>query len=304
MVGKPDYAASPILDPVTLSRIENLSMRARVAVDGFLSGLHRSRAHGFGSEFLQYRNYTPGEDLKFLDWKVLAKSERLYTKVFEEETNMTVYLLVDLSASMGYQGPGVPMSKDTYAATLAACLAYLAYRQGDRVGLYLYSDQLRMVIEPGRRPDQLARIFRTLQSDKPQGSSGHGNAMRFLENHIKSRGLVVLISDMLEAEASLPPLLSRINTAHNDILALQVLDPTELTLPEDPALRFIDLESGADVVTSPEQISQAYQERFRQFQATLRNNLRSARIELQVSLSSQPVGEALARFLSHHARFR
>jgi len=297
-------SARDLLDPSTLARIENYGLLARVAVNGFVSGMHRSLSHGFGTEFLHYRNYSPGEDLKYVDWKVYARNERLYTKVFEEETNMNLYLLVDLSASMDFQGTRAMCSKSHYAKMLAACLAHLAIRQGDHVGLIAYGDDLFDVIEPSARGGHLDRILRSLQRIRPAGASDHLRPIHFLERHLRSRGLVVVISDMLESEDVLPAELKRLRTARSDCIALQVLDPDELDLPRTAAARMIDAESSAARMTSPEAVSERYNHRMAAWTAELQTRMRRAGVDHCILNTRDSIGISLARYLSHHANTR
>jgi uncharacterized protein (DUF58 family) len=286
-----------LLSPETLLRIDPLELMARTAVEGFLSGLHRSIEHGFGIEFLQYRNYSPGDDLKYLDWKLYARSGRLFSKVYQEETNMNCWILVDLSRSMSFRGTRAPSDKADYARRLAACLAYLANRQGDAVGLITYAADILQVVEPGQRSGQLSRVFRGLAGSCGDGETRHGAALHLLEQHLRHRALVVLISDMLEVEDLLPQRLQRLRTARSDVLALQVLDPDELSLPPLSAVRFQDLETGSESITSPENIAAAYGQSMARFQETLEKNFLKAGLTHQLFESTEAIGPALARFL-------
>jgi uncharacterized protein (DUF58 family) len=290
-----------LLDPEYLSSISNYSLMARVAVEGYLSGLHRSRFHGFGSEFLQYRAYTPGEDPRMIDWKVYARQDRLQTKVYEEETNMTCWLMVDVSASMDYAGKRAVCSKFDYARMMAAALAYLALRQGDQVGLYLYNSTLVDVVPPGQRGNRQAAIFHALSKCRPEHPSEPEAVIEYIGHHLRGRGLLVSISDMLEAEPVLPNLLSRIRIRHTDTLALQVLDPDELEFPEDEAARFVDLETGSECVTSPKAVAADYNQLMSQNQEALRKAFANARIDYEVFETRQSLGHLLSAYLHKRA---
>lgn len=286
-----------LLNPQTLLRIDSLELMARTAVEGFLSGLHRSLEHGFGIEFLHYRNYSPGEDLKYLDWKLYARSDRLYTKVYQEETNMNCWILLDLSASMSFRGTSAEGDKAAYARALAACLAYLANRQGDAVGVIVYAGDIRAVVEPGQRTGQLSRVFRALASSPGEGSTNHTNAFNLLEQHLRHRCLVVFISDMLEAEEEIPERLLRLRTARSDALAIQVLDPDELDLPALQAVRFRDLETSTERITNPQNIAAAYASAMARYQEKLVSALLRSGISHNLFRTTDPIGPALAAFL-------
>ncbi|WOO41111.1 DUF58 domain-containing protein [Rubellicoccus peritrichatus] len=287
-----------LLDPATLSGLGNLSLMAKMAVEGFLSGMHRSLFHGFGTEFLQYRNYTPGEDLKYLDWKVYARSDRLYTKVYEEETNMNCYVLLDASASMDYQGTDAPVSKIQYARMAAACIAYLAQRQGDNLGLFAYGEHVREALEPGHRSGQFDRFLKSLVRAKPEGTAAHDALLNSLSLRLRQRGIVVYISDMLEAEDSLPQALAKFRFRHCDVLAIQVLDPDEENLPHPSVSRFQDIESGKEIVAWPEAVRARYREDMDRFLGKLKKGFSGAQIDyLQVNTRAS-LGLTIAHYLS------
>ncbi len=298
-------SAQDLLDPFELVRLQNYALMARGAVEGFLSGAHRSRFHGFGTEFLQYRNYVPGEDLKYLDWKVYARRDRLYTKVYQEETNMNVYLVVDASASHDYAGTRAPCHKLRYACMTAASLAYLAMRQGDNVGLYAYNTSVREVVEPGRRSGHLHRLLHALTRLSPEGDADHDQVLRAVLHHMRSRGIVVFISDMLEAEETLPPLLRQLRFAHCDIIGIQVLDPDELDLPQERVTRFIDAEaSREEIVTHAPAIRAQYTQQMDAYLEQLQRNLMDARVDYVRLLTNESLGLSLSRYLHRRGAIR
>ncbi len=277
---------------------------AKVAVEGFLGGLHRSVTHGFGMEFEQYRHYTPGEDLKYLDWKVLAKCDRLYTKVFHEETDTDCLLLIDVSASMGYQGPASPFSKLGFASLVAACLALLADRQGDHPGLYSYAEHLRDGLPPRRRAG-LTTLWQHLTNLEPAGVAQHRASLEGLVARVRRRSLVVMLSDFLDAEQEAPAVLRSFAARGCDCLAIQILDPDEITLPTIDFARFIDLESGRQVATAPGLTSAGYREQFFAFQDALRAAFLAQQLPLLTLTSRDALTPALAAFLrqrQHHRR--
>jgi uncharacterized protein (DUF58 family) len=291
-------AAAELLSPATLARIDNYSLIAKTAVDGFIAGLHRSLSHGTGGEFLQYRNYTAGDDLKYVDWKVFSRQNKFHTKVFREETNMNCCLVLDGSASLSYQGTRAACSKWRYAAMTAACLAYLASRQGDNIGLYLYSDDLHEVLPPSRAQGQLQRVFHALTRHQPKGRASHERTWNYLTTHLRSRGLVIFLSDFLEAdEQGLPDLLKRLRFAHHDCLALQVLDEDELDLPFDRSTEFIDAEEGGRILTYPDSVRSDYVRRMNQFLTELSQSMTRAHVEFVRLVSSASLAHTLATYL-------
>ena len=288
---------SELLDPAYLASIEDYSLLTRIVVDGALPGIHRSRRHGRGTEFFQYREYAPGEDLKLVDWKVYAKRGELVSKSFHEDTNLTCYLVLDSSASMGYKGKRAGCDKLRYACMLAACFAYVANRQGDKVGLFAYSDEIREWIQPHSGSGHLNRVFSALNKLKSEGVNRHYASWDTLADSLPGRSLVVFLSDFLEAEEELPERLRFALSAHYECLCLQVLDPDELELPDAEALRFADMEGDREVSTSPPAIREAYSTDMQAFIERLRANLALISAEFDSLCTDAHLGHALHRFL-------
>ena len=291
-----------LLDPAHLHSIEDYSLLARVVVDGAMPGVHRSLRQGRGSEFFQYRPYARGEDLKLIDWKVFAKRDELVAKTFQEDTNFTVCLVLDVSASMGYEGKRAKCSKLRYASMLAACFAYLANRQGDRLGLFAYSDEVREWIRPNSGTSQLNRVFTTLQGLKAEGTNAHDFAWDRMANGLPGRAMVVFLSDFLEAEDTIAEKLRFSLSSRYECLCLQVLDPDEIDLPEDEALRFAELEGEREVSTSPPAIREKYKKDMSGFCDDLQSKLSSISAEFESLETNQDLGHALRRFLGMRNR--
>ncbi len=293
----PDTAIAELLAPENLARIDSYSLLAKVAVEGFISGLHRSLYHGFGSEFFQYRAYSPGDDLKYVDWKALGRYDRFYTKVFQEETNMNCAVILDVSASMDYRGSRAACTKLRYASMAAACLTYLAARQGDNPGFFAYADGLVQAVRPGSRTGHLQRIMNELQRLRPGGKAAHDQVLGTLAESLTRRGLVVLISDFQEAEFDLPRILRHFRFKHHDCLVVQVLDPDEHDLPFTATTRFIDAETGAELVTFPQAFRSDYKKDMEAFLATVKK----ASLELQSdwlpAFTTDNLGVLLAAYL-------
>src|SRR5580765_5116419 len=238
-----------LISPQALMAIKNLELRAKVVVEGFWDGWHRSAYHGFSVEFTEYRQYSPGDDLRYLDWRLYARSDRFYIKKFEDETNLRCHLLVDNSRSMGYGS--LPYTKAQYANTLAGTLAYFLYLQGDAVGLLTFDEQIRDYLPARHRKGHLRHIMLSLE--KPSGGSAtdlSAPLKRMVEMATK-RGLMILISDLLAPIATLEKNLISLTACGHEVALFQVLDPAELTFNFEKAALFHDLESGRDVYLDP-----------------------------------------------------
>jgi uncharacterized protein (DUF58 family) len=293
----PGTSITDILSPSVLVDIDNYQLLAKVVVEGFVAGMHRSLFHGTGSEFVQYRDYTPGDDLKYLDWKVLAKRDRLYTKVFEEETNMDCTLVLDASASMGYRGVNASCSKLRYAAMAVACLAYLASRQGDNIGFYCYADKLRAAMPAARPGTQLQRIFTSLQGIEPGGVANHETHLHYVAESLRPRGIFVFVSDCLEAEDTVPELLKAFRFTGKEAIVIQVLDRDETELPYSHNVRFRDSETNEEIATSPSAVRKDYQASMAAFLANLRDACHEIQADYLLATSDSSLGELLAAYL-------
>ena len=292
-----ESAESTLLDPAHLKGIEDYSLLARVVVDGAMPGIHRSLRQGRGNEFFQYRPYERGEDTKVVDWKVFARRDELVSKTFQEDTNFTVYLAIDASASMGYQGKSASCSKLRYAKMLAACFAYLAHRQGDLFGLFAYSDQVQQWIRPRSGSGHLNRVLVSLGSLEAKGENDHDLAWDKFTNSLPGRAMIVFISDFLEAEDSLSERLRFSLSSRYESLCLQVLDPDELDLPDAEAIRFAEMEGDREVSSAPPAIREKYRSDMNAFVEDLREKLASVSAEFETLRSDLDLGHALRRFL-------
>lgn len=247
-----------LIDPKVLDRIGSYALLSRSVVEGYISGLHRSMFHGFGTEFVQYRNYVPGDDLKYLDWKVYARTKKFCSKVFREETNMNCRIIVDCSTSMSYKGNKSKLSKLQYASVISACLAYMISRQGDKVGFYAYGDKIQCAIPPGSRQRHLQEIFSKLNTLKPEGSGNHRECLTKISEGFKGRGVVIFISDMMEGEEEIIRFMKSARFSHNDCILFQVLDNDEVEFPFDKNIRFVGMEDKEELITAPQLIRENY----------------------------------------------
>ena len=290
-----------LLNPAWLAEIEDYSLLSRLVVEGLLPGLHRSLRHGRGSEFFQYRTYVPGEDLKLIDWKVYAKRGELLSKTYQEDTNVNIYLVIDGSGSMGYQGDRSACNKLRYASMAAACIAYLANRQGDRVGLFAYGDEIQEWLPPRSGSGHLERLFQGLTRLTSSGASNHRTSWEVLTRALPGRGLVIFLSDCLEAEDELPELLRFAHSPCYDCLCLQILDPDELDLPHAEALLFEDMEDGRQTPSHPDATRERYITEMEDYRNELSDNLSVVGVEFDSLTTHSDLGLALRKFL-HNRR--
>jgi len=299
-VTTPRASEQRFLDPRVLARIGSLELKARTIVEGFLSGLHRSPMRGFSVEFAEYRQYLPGDDLSTIDWKVFAKTDRHYVKKYEEETNLRAYLILDISASMSYSSG--PMSKLEYGSCLAASLAYLMRRQRDSAGLMTFDDRIRTLLPPGSRPGHLRSLLLALDRQQPGTTTDMGRPLHQLADALEKRGLVILISDLLDEPARVMDGLKHLRFRGSDVLVFHVLDHAELTFPFEGPATFQDVETGEQVVTAPAAVRAQYLAAMDAHVADYRRGLRSAGIDYRLLDTSEPLDFALLSFLRVRSR--
>jgi uncharacterized protein (DUF58 family) len=290
------------LDPAVIARLGTLELRARTIVEGFLSGLHRSPLRGFSVEFAEYRQYFPGDELSTIDWKVYARTDRHVVKKFEEETNLKGYLLLDVSGSMAY-GSGT-LSKLEYGSVLAASLAYLMQQQRDAAGLVTFDATIRTFIPPGLRPGHLSAILHALDTQQAERRTDSAPPMNQLADAMTKRGLVVLISDLLDDPARVVKGLKHFRYRGCDVLVFHVLDHAELTFPFERPVRFKDLEDDTELLTNPARVRDQYLAAVDDFIAVYRRDFGAAGIDYQVLDTSQPLDHALLTYLSTRGRRR
>jgi uncharacterized protein (DUF58 family) len=251
--------SSSLLKPEILGQLHSLDVAARVVVDGVHAGVHRSPYRGHSTDFADHRPYVAGDDIRHLDWKVLARRDRLVLKRYEAETDLGCILAVDGSGSMAYRGERAALTKYRYASVLAASLAYLVLLQGDRVGLQLFHETAVRELKPSRQ-DQLDRICHALESHAPQAGTDAGKGLARLAMPDCRRGLVVLITDGLAAVEEYAQVVRSLRHRGHDLAILWVLDPDETDLAVATVSRFSGLEGEADIVAEPKALRQAYQD--------------------------------------------
>lgn len=288
------------IDPAALMRIKNLELRAKVVVEGFFSGLHRSPFHGFSVEFTEYRQYTPGDDPRYLDWKLFARSDRYYIKRFEDETNLRCHLIVDLSRSMDYGSLG--FTKADYGRTLAATLAYFLNSQRDAVGLTTFHEELLDYLPARYRPGQLRRLMLLLDRPAAGTSTTLLKPLERAAELLGKRGAVVLVSDLLAPLDGLSQQLASLTSRGHEVTIFQVLDPTEVRFEfADPAL-FVDVESGKELYVDPLATRASYLRRFEEHQAALQEIADRLGIDLVRLTTERPLEQALFDFIQARSR--
>jgi uncharacterized protein (DUF58 family) len=293
---------SSYLQPEFVSRLKNMQLRARMVVEGFIVGLHKSPYHGFSVEFAEHRPYMSGDTLRNLDWKVFAKTDRLYVKQYEEETNLKSYILLDVSNSMSYGTTGI--TKFQYGSYLAAALAYLMIQQRDAVGLAAYDDKLRTYLPPRSVRTYLNVILGQLETLQPSSKTDIGRNLHAVADRIARRGLIVVISDLLDDPAAILSGLRHFRYNGHEVLVLHVLDPRELDFAFSGDVRFKDLETGEEMPTQPWHLRKDYQGMVSEFIETLRRGCRQDRIDYHLLNTTTPYDEALIQYLTKRKRLR
>ncbi len=289
------------LSPEILSRIIPLGFRAQRIVEGSISGLHRSPLHGVSVEFTNYREYAPGDDLKRLDWRAYARSNRFHIKQYEEESDLRATILLDASASMKY-GRGA-MTKFEYAATVAASLAMMLVRQRDAVGLAVFDEAERAWLRPAATQAQLAKIIDILEKTKPDRQTDLAAVMRKVADQIKRRGVVLIISDLLTDLDAFYRELDRLQYQGHEIVIFQVLDPDEIDLPFQDSVLFRDIEpagAASELFAEPWAFRKQYRAAMEQFIADVKSRCQFAGIDHTLLRTSEDLGSALTFYL--HAR--
>ena len=288
------------LDPAIIARIGSMELKARTIVEGFLAGLHRSPLKGFSVEFAEYRQYLPGDDLSTIDWKVYARSDRYYVKKFEEETNVECHVLLDVSASMGYGSRGV--TKMAYGSFLAASLAYLMTRQRDAVGFIAFDEQIVNRLTASARPGHLRALLVALDRLQLGARSNVSKPLHLLADALIKRGMVVVISDLLDDPERVVRGLKHLRFRGADVVVFQVLDQDELTFPFERATRFRDMETGDEVMAVPSQVREHFVKEIRDLIALYERELRLVGVDYHLVDTSQPLDLALLSYLSTRSR--
>ncbi|MFA6456034.1 MAG: DUF58 domain-containing protein [Bacteroidota bacterium] len=295
------------LRPEVVSKLANMELRARLVVEGFITGLHKSPYHGFSVEFAEHRQYMPGDEIRRIDWRVYGKTDRFYVKQFEEETNLKSYIVIDTSASMQFASD-LPSSKEKritkieYASYIAASLSYLMIQQRDAVGLTLFDSSVRSTIPPHATKQHLRRVLIELEKIQPASTTNSAAALHQLAERISRRGLVIVLSDLFDDPSSVMAALKHFRHNHHEVLVMHILDPLERTFAFGSDAVFKDVETGEMLTTQPFHIQKAYQEAMKSFMDRYKRECRENSIDYILLDTSTPFDTALLHYLNKRQR--
>ncbi len=290
------------LDPKTLNRIARLDLQARLIVEGYISGLHKSPYHGFSVEFAEHREYSPGDDIRHVDWKVFGRTDRFYIKQYEEETNLVCHLVLDVSESMDFASGEV--SKLRYGQMVAAALAYLVIQQQDAAGLTLFDEEVRASLPAGSHASHMRALFHTLSSVEPRSGTRLGRTLNEVAQSIRKRGLVVLISDLFDDAEQILAGLRHLTHRRHDVIVFHVMDEAEIEFPFERMTRFEGLENLGHLVANPRSLREAYLAEVESFRRRIRRGCTANRIDYVLLNTATPLDVALSSYLARRAGSR
>lgn len=297
-----DRNAQRYMDPAIIARLGATPLLARLVVEGFINGLHKSPFHGFSVEFADHRQYVPGDDLKYIDWALFGRTDHYYIKRFEEETNLRCYLLLDRSASMGF-GTG-QITKWDYACFLSTCLAYLMLKQQDAAGLSLFGDRPGMMIPPRCRSVHLRQMMKLMIDHPPAGKTHITDSLRAIVRNLKRRGLVVIVSDLIDDQEATLKAIRLIRSHAHDVIVFHIQDAAELDFNFDGATLFQDMETGQELEIDPAVVREHYLKQLAQQNDFYRKGLTEMGIDYQPISTRQPYDLALGAYLKRRTRIR
>jgi len=299
----PHQADMKFLDPQVFSRLQSLEMIAKFIVEGFMLGLHKSPYHGFSVEFSSYRKYSPGDNLRFVDWKLFGRTDRHYVKQFEENTNLNAYLLLDKSGSMIVEDEGTGITKLRYSSCLAAALAYLMLKQRDAVGLAAFNSEGVDYIPPTAKHIQLGYILRQLEALEATGQTDFSTGLNQVASHINRRGLIVLITDLLTEPDEILKVLKYFRYKKHEVIVFHVMTKLELEFPLNEQYEFIDAETGQKLVTSARMVRKEYLEALEAHFDILRQGCVDYEVDYVPLRTDETLTEALVAYVSKRQQF-
>ncbi len=286
------------LDPQTLASIQGLELRARLIVEGYVSGVHHSPYHGFSIEFAEHREYVPGDDLRYVDWKVFGKTDKVYLKQFETETNLVCHLVLDTSDSMRYKSSLAALSKLEYAKCVAASLAYLVLQQQDSVGLATFDHEIRALVRPSSNTSHLKQLLHVMEETVPAHKTATGTIFHDLADRFKKRGIVVILSDLFDDVAQMLAGLKHLRHRRHEVIVFQILDPAEVEFPFERITLFRGMEQLPEVLADPRSLRKAYLSEFSRFTKQVESGCRGQRIDYVPLRTDRPLEVALSTYLA------
>ncbi len=286
------------LDPQTLAKLQGLELRARRIVEGYVSGVHRSPYHGFSIEFAEHREYVPGDDLRHVDWKVFGRTDKIYLKQYEEETNLVSYMLLDTSESMHYQSSAAPMSKLEYAKCIAGAMAYLVLQQQDSIGLVTFDNEVRSLIRASSQPSHMKQLLHVMETSSAEKKTATGPIFHDLAERLKKRGVVVILSDLFDDVNSMLTGLKHFRHKRHEVIVMHVIDPAEEEFPFRDVTKFKGLEQLPEVVTDPRGLRKAYLQEFGNFLEAVSTGCRRHNVDYVRMRTDQPLDIALSTYLA------
>ena len=289
------------LQPDVVAKLANMELVARLVVEGFITGLHKSPFHGFSVEFAEHRQYMPGDEIRHVDWKIYGKTDRFYIKQYEEETNLKAYIVLDTSRSMAYASEG-RMTKLDYASYVTAALAHLMVQQRDAVGLTLYDESIRTYMPPHATKTYLKEILRQLEIVKPGTATRTANSLHEIAERIKRRGLVIIISDLFDDPKDVIGALKHFRHKKNEVIVMQVLDPLERSFAFGGDAIFKDMETGEELTTQPWHIQKSYSAEMKKFLESYKKQCRENNIDYVLLDTQTPFDIALFEYLHKRQR--
>ena len=295
---KSTHSTTPtrFIDPVVLAGISHLGLVAKTVVDGFVAGLHRSPDFGFSQEFAEYRAYTPGDDLRHVDWNVFARTERAYLKRYRGETNSQLTMMLDASASMSYSSTGV--SKLDYARYLAVSLAYLANQQRDAAGIIIFDDDVNNYIAPSTRQGQFMRVAHAIEHAQPGARTDFAKPFIHFQQFLKRRGIAVIVSDFYEEPDTVIKVMEPLRFRGNELILFHVLDPQEIQPKLKEPVLLVDMETQDAIEVSPDYAKHEYRTRIDAHVETLRTKAKAANMDYFLLRTDRPLDDALREYLT------
>ncbi|MEE9316039.1 MAG: DUF58 domain-containing protein [bacterium] len=290
------------IDPLIVAKLSTMLLKARFVVEGFIAGLHQSPYRGFSLEFAQHREYSPGDETRHIDWKVYGRKDKYFVKQYQEETNLKGYILLDISASMGYKSKEI--TKLQYGSYLAASLAFLMLRQQDSVGLVTFDERIKKYIPPRQSKGHLSLILEELEKLTSSSQTGINRSLQELGQYTKRRGLIILISDLLDDQEKVLNALKYFRFKKHEVIVFHLLDPAEMELPFTNVLWLEDMENGKRVLTHPQIIREKYKSVVKEFVETYKLSCLRSDIDYCLMDTKTPLDFALGAYLARRKMLR